>query len=655
MRSFFSALTASLLAALLLVAARPATAAYAGGGAQWPAFAIAAALRENAHAVVRQRDDVVRVEAAGRVVHGVRQVVTVLDAQGDEHGAVTVFYSKLDQINYLRGRLYDAAGQPVRALKSSDIRDYSAVSNGSLYEDNRVRVADLRQPRYPYTVEFEYEVTSENGLFLPGWQPQEEEHLSVEYATLRVTTPADLPLRYLEQRLPAGAVTANGQAEGSKRMYAWQLRDQPALECEWAGPRLRELAPAVLLGPSRFEVQGHAGDMSTWQTFGAWNYALNQGRAELPAEVKARVAALVKDAADEKERVRRVYGLLQSSTRYISVQLGLGGWQTFPASTVAATGYGDCKALSNYCMALLKEVGVESHCALIAAGAGRPALQDRFPAQQFNHVILCVPLRQGPKADTVWLECTSQSEAFNYLGDFTGGRHALLLTPQGGRLVRTPTYAAPDNRQLRRAEVLVDEQGNARATVRTISTARQQDELSQLLQAAPEDQRKRAYSRLGLAAVTIEQSSWQPDHRGQLPAVVERLTLALPRYASLTGRRLFLAPNLLNRLPAAPPRIGARRTPLVFDMGFVDADTVRYQLPAGYKPESVPAPVELTTPYGSYRAQVQVLPGGAVQYIRRLQMPQARFEPTQYEAYEDFRRRVSQADRVQLVFVKSES
>ena len=65
--------------------------------------------------------------------------------------------------------------------------------------------------------------------------------------------------------------------------------------------------------------------------------------------------------------------------------------------------------------------------------------------------------------------------------------------------------------------------------------------------------------------------------------------------------------------------------------------------------------MERTTPYGSYSAQVQVLPGGAVQYIRRLQMPQARFEPAQYEAYEDFRRRVSQADRVQLVFVKSES
>ncbi|KAA9332229.1 hypothetical protein F0P96_12160 [Hymenobacter busanensis] len=127
----------------------------------------------------------------------------------------------------------------------------------------------------------------------------------------------------------------------------------------------------------------------------------------------------------------------------------------------------------------------------------------------------------------------------------------------------------------------------------------------------------------------------------------------MPRGTSLTGRRLFLAPNLLNRLPPAPARIGERRTALVLETPFTDADTVRFQLPAGFKSESLPAPVQLTTPYGSYSAEVQVQPSGSVLYIRCLQMPKARFEPAQHEGYADFRRRVSQADRVQLVFVKS--
>jgi hypothetical protein len=130
--------------------------------------------------------------------------------------------------------------------------------------------------------------------------------------------------------------------------------------------------------------------------------------------------------------------------------------------------------------------------------------------------------------------------------------------------------------------------------------------------------------------------------------------LALPNYASVTGRRLFLTPNLLNRMPPPPPRIGSRTTPLVLTMPFTDADTVHFRLPTGYKLEALPPPVQLRTAFGSYDAQVQVLPDGTVRYVRYLQMPAGRFEPAHYEAYEDFRQRVSKSDRAQLVLLRPE-
>ncbi|GAB3831992.1 hypothetical protein [Hymenobacter jeollabukensis] len=55
-------------------------------------------------------------------------------------------------------------------------------------------------------------------------------------------------------------------------------------------------------------------------------------------------------------------------------------------------------------------------------------------------------------------------------------------------------------------------------------------------------------------------------------------------------------------------------------------------MPAGYKPEAVPAPVQLRTAFGGYEAQTQVLPDGSVQYTRRLPMPAGRFEAKEYEA-----------------------
>ncbi|MBO2009618.1 DUF3857 domain-containing protein [Hymenobacter negativus] len=649
MKAFLPLLAALPLSSFLVHPTTPA-----------PKYAVAdipATLREGAHAVVRADDEVVTVKSASRLVHTVHRVVTVLDAAADEFGLLGKAYDGLNTLAYLRGAVYDANGRLLHQLRASEIHDEGAGGrDGALISDARARFADLRQPSTPYTVEFDYEIVSDNTLFYPDWQPQTEEGVAVQAASFEVTTPTTLPLRYQERHLPAGCAAARTSA-GSQETYAWKLTNLPAVDEEEAAPPLADLTPAVALAPGAFEMQGHKGTCATWQGLSQWNYDLNAGRDALPAATVAKVQALVRDAPDARTKAQRVYEMLQGSTRYISVQLGLGGWQTFPASAVAGNGYGDCKALSNYTKALLEAAGVPACVALVGAGQDQADVHTDFPSAQFNHVIVCVPLKgKGGQPDTLWLECTSQTGAFGYMGSFTGNRHALLLTPEGGKLVATPRYGSNDNRRERRLDLYLDATGSATATARTLRTGQEQDLYMHLLhELGPVEQKKYVTDRLKLPTFTLTKFNLAAKPAGQLPGVVENLALTLPGFAPPSGKRVFINPNLLSRLPALPAQVGERQADLWLPQASLHADTVRLHLPAGFRPETLPAAVQLSTPYGAYASQYTTLPDGTIQYIRRLELKRGRMPRTTYSGYVDFRRKISVADKAQVVLLKTES
>lgn len=630
---------------------------------KYPADAIAPALRENAHAVVRAYDKKVVVKSAGQLVETVHQVVTVLDAAGsDDYGMVMVDYSSLRHLNYLRGSVYDAQGNLLHQLRPAEVRDQGlGDAGGSFMTDVRMRYVDLRQPATPYTVEFDYEIVSENTLFYPDWQPQAAENVSLESATLQVTTPTALPLRYQEQLLPVGAASAPAVA-GSLTTYRWQLPAHPAVDDEPLAPSLAEQLPAVHLAPATFEVQGHAGSLASWQSLGQWVYQLGQGRDVLPPALTAKMAQLLTVAPDPRERARKVYEFLQGSTRYVSVQLGLGGWQTAPASAVVTGGYGDCKALSNYTCALLKAAGLPAYVALVGAGAEHADVRAGFPSSQFNHAILCLPLAaHGPApADTVWLECTSQTDAFGYMGTFTGNRHALLLTPEGGRLVATPRYGAQANRRQRRTDLWLDAAGGAKATVRTRRLGLAQDDYAQLLHHADaEEQKKYVSNRLNLSHFTIKSLRLAAAPTATLPGVVENMGLELASVGTAAGQRMLLAPNVLGRLGALPPQVGPRQAPLALPAPGLYQDTVRLHLPTGFRAENLPQPTQLTTAYGTYSSTCTALPDGTLQYVRQLETRRpgsgAPLPANKYLEYQDFRRKISQADNAQVVLMKTDA
>src|SRR5690606_37057692 len=155
------------------------------------------------------------------------------------------------------------------------------------------------------------------------------------------------------------------------------------------------------------------------------------------------------------------YKYVQEKTRYISVQVGIGGWKPMPASDVHKLGYGDCKGLTNYTKTLLKQVGVESYYTVIYGGREIKNIDATFSSIQGNHVILCLPLEE----EYLWLECTSKTAPFAYNANFTDDRDAIILTPKGGKIVHTKIYPTQANLLSNNATILLQENGDVSANV----------------------------------------------------------------------------------------------------------------------------------------------------------------------------------------------
>ncbi|GAA4442164.1 hypothetical protein GCM10023188_41560 [Pontibacter saemangeumensis] len=602
-------------------------------------------LAKDANIIIRSEETVFTVNSINSGTTTYNVTLTILNEHGNHRAKLYVGYDKLTKVERLEGTSYDRFGKKIKALKSKDVVDMSAVDGGSLFTDNRVKIANLVHTVYPYTVEFAYEVSNNNLLGYPRFIPQDEERLSVEKASYVVRVPLGTKLRYHESNMPQ---PVNKAATATHETYTWQVQHLKPVETEPYGPGLEELVPVVRTAPTDFEVEGYKGNMESWKSYGMWINQLNQGRDVLPDATKQKLIALTANAKTQEEKVRIIYDYLQGKTRYVSIQLGIGGWQPFEASFVDSKGYGDCKALTNYTQAMLKTVGVTSHHALIRAGDDVTDIRTDFPSSQFNHVVLAVPMPN----DTLWLECTSQTEAAGYSGSNTGGRHALLITPEGGKLVRTTDYTAADNSQLRHIRVRLDEKGSGTASITTHYKGLQQESRSGVIHhLQPEEQRKWLYKQVQVPSFEISKYAFE-QQKSRVPVVKEQLELSLRQCATISGKRMFINPNLMNKWTSVPNQRDKRLTEVVRDMAFLDVDTVEFDLPAGYAVEFLPQDITHTSAFGEYNATVKV-DGQRVIYRRSLQMGKGRYSPESYTKLVEFLNNVIKSDAQQVVFVKN--
>jgi len=602
---------------------------------------ISAELKTNAAVVIRNEEMVYEVKDPGNATMTYKTAVTILNKNGEDASIMQESYDNFSSISSLKATLYDDKGNKIKDYKSSDFKDRSAVSEGTLYQDDRIKYLNFLHTSFPYTIEFSYTVDYKGILSYPTWYPASTWNYAIENSSYTFKIPETMTFKYLKSN---GLKTDSTKIK-DKIHYKWACANVPAMEYEQMSVGLRNVMPWVNLAPNQFEYDNSKANIENWKNMGSWLFTLSNGGQVLPETTKAKVQALVKDTKTPEEKIKVLYNYLQSNTRYVGVQLGIGGFKPIAAEKVSMVNYSDCKGLSNYMKALLQEAGIKSN--LVVIGNGMPSLNKNYASMnQANHMILCVPMEK----DTTWLECTSQRMPVGFIGNDNSNRTVLLITEEGGKLARTPVYTPQNNFQKRKAKVDLDEEGSANIGIETQYGNSQYEDHAGMLFIEPTEKRKRIMNSLSIPNMQIGELSYEQPNKN-VPVLNEKINLKCTQLLTKGSDKLFLTLNLLNRQENTITPIEARKTFFGINYGFNDEDEITYTIPKGYKVEFIPKDIVIESEFGKYTAKV-IAKENTLVYTRTKTMVNKQYPPEKYNEFVAFYKKIYQADKQKGILAK---
>ncbi len=598
-------------------------------------------LIENANAVVRSEEVIIEINSIKSVITKTRRVVTVLNKNGRKHADSYEPYNPSIKVKKLEATVYDASGKEIKKYKKKDFDDVSAYDGISLMNDNRVKYFHHTPMGYPYTLVFESELDSESTAFIESWVPILAYRVSVEKSSFKIVNPTKIELRRKESNFEGFPV----ESTNSNQEISYNISNVQARLKEDFAPSFHDLFPVVKVALNEFSLEGVEGSGADWKSFGQWQYdKLLSGRDELPVETVKKVSELLTNAKTNKEKAKLIYQYVQDKTRYISVQLGIGGWMPFLASDVDRLGYGDCKALTNYTKALLDSQGIPSYYAVVYGDKAKRDIDPEFASMQGNHVILNIP----EENEDIWLECTSQTMPFNFIGDFTDDRNVLLVTPEGGEIKRTKKYMPEENTLHTSATIDLNANKSMMANVERVSKGLEYDWNYNIQFEDPKDQKIYYKKKWGNINNLEVKSVNLKDNKDEI-TFTEIIKVNSLQCLKKVGGRLLITPNLFSLDRNNLPKYENRVTDLVLPSGYVNTDEYVLNLPKGYVLSSLPEKKSIETEFGKYTYELEKITDSQIKFKRFIKIIDGTFPKEKYEEYRNFRYDIKKIDNTKIV------
>lgn len=607
--------------------------------AKYPVSEIPDSLSKGAIAVVRDNSREITLNGDRGFVVKEYSAITIFSEKDKEFGYYVQFYDPSYRITDFKGTVYDQNGKRIKKISESDLVDQSLTSSSNLFDENRVKFYKYDSPTYPFTIVYETEKTSKVLMNLPSWHAYPNSDMGIQKNSIKYVYPDNLTLKYKVYGVDA---KPEESVENGKKVLTFQMSNLKPISNEVYLPSIWRIAPFVDFSIGQMRYDSFSGSTDTWEQMSSFFYQLFKDRDDVSDALKSKFEKL--KGKPEEEVLEAVRKYLDENTRYVSIQLGIGGYQPFKASVVERTGFGDCKALANMAYTLLRCAGVKSYHTFIQMD-GQDAVDPSFAKDYFNHMILAVPRQK----DTLWMDCTAPRYNTGYLPSSDRGCHVLLLSESGEKLAKTPSVSYTNNKKGRSILFEIDREGNASGKITTQAQCEFGEKYLHRQYESVDDQKKIITEALPFSNPEVSNVTYKNSGNSELQ-IQECFSVKASKYCSVVGKRMFVPviPIERNRML---PKIEKRKFDIDLDLGYTSTDTLEFKLPEGYKVEVLPSEVALNSEFGTYTLKCKV-DNGVLKVFRQTQVKEGLYKASKYPELYDFFKKMSLNDGSKVILIK---
>jgi transglutaminase-like putative cysteine protease len=362
-------------------------------------------------------DGIVHFETDGRAVERYHQIVQILKTDGVDAWAERQFsyqpgHTKVT-VNTMR--VVRASGEVISDKPSiSQASDVPASMSNPIYSDTKVLRYSLAGVAVGTLVDIDWTQETTQpflaGDFTSAWST------TMAYPAMRsryvLDVPASVTPRLEERHVDVKRVE---EQAGGRHYYVWAKQQVTPVKGEIFAPD--SVIPRMSIGVAA---------PIKWGDIGRWYGGLAADRYTLSPRTTAIVDSIARLQHSADDTLQALHTWIARDIRYVSVALGLGGYQPrFPDSTVAS-GFGDCKDKATLFIAAAKHVGLTAYPVLLNSSG---AADSTMPSVgEFDHAIAALPNKGGGYK---YLDLTTNEYPAGTVPPSYQGGFGLVVFPDG--------------------------------------------------------------------------------------------------------------------------------------------------------------------------------------------------------------------------------